>query len=818
MVWAAPALAATTLCLRVCTDPVKATAAALILGAVLAGAEHPRGVFLPPLASSPVCALEPGSIPAADPGITLGKLKLCPALAGAQRGPLNALLLSGGTGHGHPSSWDSHTLRDLGPLLLALNQSTLGLVAEVRSRLGGGDMSSRQVSSEPGGPRILSPSAAREDFRRSIAAAYISQGHSQRENSLLLLRALAASASPRARLRRSSARCQSKPITASNIADTVPFLSPEELDLCLSRDVLIKNLEAVLELPLTSEAMWVLKKKVDEVRGDTGQERGQDTLWEQGSVDKGMRVPEGSFFSLSEEQLRRLGPLSCLYTEQEISQWRVTTSDTLLALLSPSGGQCGDAWEQQLLSSSLTGPLLQEMGGEQLCKLQEEQIQQIPAAAIGTAGLLNISSCSQTKKEQLYGKAREAFASLASSPGCYYCALRPYLGGAPAEDLKDLADAGDINMDLDTFLTLNPQEFQKLSVTDVKNLLGKNLAELKRAENEPWVQSWVQRQPQWELDCVLGIDLQGGLPAPTGTASPAGATTLASVTSRVTVTTPVPTIPVGVTSPVPTTLASVTSPVPTTLATVTSRVTVTSPVSTTPASVTSRVTATTPVPTTPATVTVTTPVPTTPASATSTGTVPTSPHPATSANVTPVSTTSVNVTSMATNPVPTTLPTVPTTPSSVTSTGTVPTSPHPSPSVTVTTSTASSSHSTPQPSTCHPQCPSHCDHRSPLLHPPGCHHTQSHLPRSAPGPAGTEPSPGGTEPSPGGTEPSPGGGPEPPASNGNINLRPPEHGERRLRDRESLGRDGEGSGSRLSSCLLPVLAAALGTLLLQGLP
>lgn len=44
---------------------------------------------------------------------------------------------------------------------------------------------------------------------------------------------------------------------------------------------------------------------------------------------------------------------------------------------------------QQLLSrflalgGSWTGPLLQEMGGKILCQLREEQIQQIPAAAIG---------------------------------------------------------------------------------------------------------------------------------------------------------------------------------------------------------------------------------------------------------------------------------------------------------------------------------------------------------------------------------------------------------------------------------------------------
>ncbi|XP_038007580.1 mesothelin-like protein [Motacilla alba alba] len=702
MVWAAPALAAATLCLRVSTDPLKATAAALIIGAVLSNAEQPHLGAL-------VCDLEPGTIPASHPNI-LEKLKLCPALTGAQQDALNALLLSGHTAYGDPSSWDLQTLQDLGPLVLALNQTTLSLVAE----------------------------AAREDFRRSIAATYMSQGRSQREESLMLLRALAAaSAASQPRLRRSADRecfpslrslpsgCQSKPITASNIDYIIVYLIELDLDqlnLCLSNDVLVENLEAVLDLPITTGAAWVLKKKVDEFFQESG-------------------IPE--------EQLRRLGMLSRLYTEQEISHWQVTSSDTLSALLSDSGGKWNDSQVQQLLSrylalgGSLTGPLLQEIGGKHLCNLQEEQIQQIPAAAIGTAGKLNISSCSQSKKDQLYGKAREAFASLASTPSLYYCQIRPYLGGAPAEDLKDLANAGvAINMDLGTFLALNPEELQKLSVTDVKHLLGENLPELKEHEHEPPVLSWLQQQSQHELDCVLGIGLQGGQPEPTGTASPAatstaavtspaGPTTPASVTSTATVTSPVPTTPASitskttVTSPVPTTPASitstatVTSPVPTTPASITSKTTVTSPVPTTPASITSKTTVTSPVPTTPAsitstatvtspvpttpasitskttvtspagpttpasvtsTATVTSPVPTTPASVTSTATVPTSHHPATSANVTPV--TSASVTSMTTVP-----------------------SPHPSATVTVPTTSAIGSHSSPQPSTVPPRTP-----------------------------------------------------------------------------------------------------------------
>ncbi|NWX34693.1 MSLNL protein, partial [Notiomystis cincta] len=413
-----------------------------------------------------VCDLEPGSIPASDPAI-LENLKLCPALTGAQRDALNALLLTGATAYGDPSSWDLQTLQDLGPLALALNQTTLRLVTE----------------------------AAREDFRRSIAATSSSQGHSQREKSPILLRTFAAaSAASHPRLKRSEDCWLCDPITADSIADCVLFLSPEQLDLCLSSDVLVENLETVLELPFTTDTSRILKKKVDEF------------------------FPSG----IPEEQLKRLGLLSRLYTEQEISQWAVTSSDTLSALLDPSGGEWRDSQVQQLLSrflalgGSLTGPLLREIGGERLCKLGEEQIQQIPAEAMGTAGQLNISLCSQTKKEQLYRKAREAFASLASTPGLYYCHIWPFLGGAPAEDLKDLANAGvAINMDLNTFLALNPQELQKLSVTDVKNLLGENLPELKKAEHEPLVVSWVQRQPQRELDCVLGIGLQGGLREPT---------------------------------------------------------------------------------------------------------------------------------------------------------------------------------------------------------------------------------------------------------------------------------------------------------------
>ncbi|NWT36277.1 MSLNL protein, partial [Chroicocephalus maculipennis] len=444
-----------------------------------------------------VCDMEPETITASDPSI-LENLKLCPALTGAQQDALNAVLLGGGTVYGDPSSWDLQTLQNMGPLLLALNQTTLSLVAE----------------------------AAREAFSRSIAATYGSQGRSQREKSLTLLRAFrAASASSHPRLKRGTDGCPSTPITASIISSSsfiIDYSTSEQLDLCLSNEVLEANLEPLLEQPLPTEYLMVVKNKLKQIYGS--------------------EIPE--------KQLKLFGQLARQYTAEEISQWPPLSNDTFSALLSPSDGKWEAPQVQQLLSryqatgGTLTGPLLWKMGGRNLCNLQEEQIKQIPPEAIRTAGQLNISSCSQTKKDQLYRKAQEAFAGQAGTTRAYYCQIRSYLGGAPAKDLKDLAKAG-ITMDIDTFLALNPDEMQELSVTDVKNLLGENLPYLKEAENETSVMRWVKSQSQQELDCTLGIGLQGGMqePSPAGTTATPHPTTSASVTPTVPATTAFPTAP-----------------------------------------------------------------------------------------------------------------------------------------------------------------------------------------------------------------------------------------------------------------------------------
>ncbi|NXX42618.1 MSLNL protein, partial [Tricholaema leucomelas] len=462
-----------------------------------------------------VCDMEPETIKASDPGV-LENLKLCSALTEAQKDALNALLLGGDTVYGDPSSWDFQTLQHLGPLVLALNQTTLSLVAK----------------------------EAREALGRSIKATYSRQGHSQREKSLLLLRALLVpSASARPRRKRNTNSCTSTPITPSTISDPEFFIDQsdsEEFDLCLSNEVVKGYLQLLMQQPLPTEFKLVVKNRLKQIYPSG--------------------IPEG--------QLKVLGELSRLYTAEEISQWMVTSSDTLLALLNESDGKWNDTQIQQLISRYLdlggtwSGALFQRMAEENLCHLREEQIEQIPPEALRTARQPNISSCSQAKKNQLYKKAKQAFDSQTSTIRSYYCRIQPYLGGAPAEDLKELAEAGTtIDMDIDTFLALNPDELEELSVTDVRNLLGENLPDLKKAENETSVMCWVKRQLQKDLD-LLNIGLQGGIlePTPMGTTTTPHPTATATTTPKSTVPTAptaLPTLPTATaTSSHPTALSS----------------------------------------------------------------------------------------------------------------------------------------------------------------------------------------------------------------------------------------------------------------------
>ncbi|TFK10538.1 Mesothelin-like protein [Platysternon megacephalum] len=416
-----------------------------------------------------VCDMDPAAITDSDPRI-LENLKLCPDLAGAQKAALNALLSSGESQDGAPLSWDLGSLQSLGSLTLYLNQTTWRSVKE----------------------------GVRKAFFRSVVAGYQTQSASQKEKTMLLLKSIGSASPSSPRSKRATEQCKSEPITASTIQDPlfiVYYDTKGQFDACLSNEVLKANLVPLLEHPLTEEYLDVMKRKLSEI------------------------YPAG----IPEDQLKLFGQLSRLYDGNEISTWRVTSSDTLSALLDPSGGRWKASGAKQLitrytdLGGTLTGPLLQKIGGRDLCGLDDDQINKISPEAIGTAGKLDISSCSQSKKDRLYAKARDAFASQTGT-SAYYPLIQPYVGGAPTKDLERLAGSN-IAMDIETFTSLKPSELQNLSVQNVKNLLGVNLPDLKRAENHPSVTSWIQRHYQSELDSVLGIGLHGGMSEPVSMAT-----------------------------------------------------------------------------------------------------------------------------------------------------------------------------------------------------------------------------------------------------------------------------------------------------------
>nr|XP_060642512.1 mesothelin-like protein [Anolis sagrei ordinatus] len=403
-----------------------------------------------------------------DPEV-LQNLKLCPELSEAQIMALNARLSNGMSPYKAPESWNDGTLEDLGPLAFYINRS-------IWNRINAQE---------------------RVAFFRSVSDAFDGQSAAQKEKTRLFLRTVGPNPAAAARSKRATEECQSGPITASTLEDPLFIIlydSAGQFDACLDNEVLRGSLATLLEQPLPNDYLTVTKRKLDEI------------------------YPNG----VPEDQLRLLGFLAHQYNAEEIRRWNVTSSDTLAALLNPDNGAWDAAPLRELVArylesgGTLTSPILDLLGGVYLCYLGEDELQQINPEAIRNAEKLDISTCSQSKKDLLYGKASTAFApENGTSP--YYSLIQPYLGGASAEDLKNLARS-QVDMDITTFLNLNPEEIQALSVQDVQGLLGVNLPDLKGAESNPSVAGWIRRQYQSDLD-TLRIGLTGGMPSPSPTRS-----------------------------------------------------------------------------------------------------------------------------------------------------------------------------------------------------------------------------------------------------------------------------------------------------------
>nr|KAF6294856.1 mesothelin like [Pipistrellus kuhlii] len=403
-----------------------------------------------------VCDMEASSIVASDPHV-LQNLQCCPRLTPAQQAALNTLLTSGRTVLGPPISWNLEGLQALGPLATYISSS---LWVQVQEAVGLGFFGSMVAACRAG--RL-----SQRDTRRFVT-------------SFLEARAKAKLMSSRPK-RGTGRPCVRGNITAATLQDDLFLVhyNCSQLESCLGSHVLRANLDPLLQHPLPAECQRVVKAKLARI------------------------YPRG----VPEEQLRLISSLVYLYSVVEISQWNITSRDTVVALLASDVAleNQTEAILQKFLDhkGNITSALLVAIGGGRLCWMSPRQIQAIQPSEFRLAGALDTSSCPQSRKNELFVKAREAFSSTRIT-AAYYDFIRPFLGGAPTEELQRLAQAN-VSMDIHTFTNLNPHVLQNLSVDNVRTLLGQNVGDLQKARSHPTISSWLRSLNRSALD-ELGLD------------------------------------------------------------------------------------------------------------------------------------------------------------------------------------------------------------------------------------------------------------------------------------------------------------------------
>ncbi|KAJ8250957.1 hypothetical protein GJAV_G00215550 [Gymnothorax javanicus] len=227
---------------------------------------------------------------------------------------------------------------------------------------------------------------------------------------------------------------------------------------------------------------------------------------------------------LSDAQVQALGPLSRVATLSHISTWSITTLDALAFLMKPEDGEWDSEKSKAIITKFLETPgntlgssELNAIGGPNLCSLSVSVQETITSDSLMSTNVLNVETCSVEQKTVLFTTAQQAFNEPDSVSLMTFQFMKSFLGGASREYIQTLSKAS-VSMDVDTFRNLNPTVLSSLSVTEVKDLLGDNVDDLKTYENTIEVQKWISNQRKADLE-TLGLNLSGTQVTPTTTAS-----------------------------------------------------------------------------------------------------------------------------------------------------------------------------------------------------------------------------------------------------------------------------------------------------------
>ncbi|XP_060715908.1 uncharacterized protein LOC132839126 [Tachysurus vachellii] len=442
-----------------------------------------------------VCVFNSAYILNSDPYV-LEKLKLCNTLTPEQSSAVENVLLSGNTIYGAPASWNQTTLTALDDLPLYLSSNFWAYFTQ-KEKL---------------------------SFLRGFVAVLKNRGVSRMSISNLITRAGSApSANTRSLLRfkrDTDTACTVGEITQVQASDaSFPFgYDVNQFNVCLSVQTLKDNLAAVTDKATGSDYQTVILYKLNQA------------------------YPAG----ISDQVLQVIGPASRAASTSDISKWNVTSIVTLSALMRSYDGDWSPEQVRAIVSRYLTGNRslgtleLNALGGTNLCALNTSMLNTISATSLQLAGALQVSNCSMEQKQVLFSISQVSFNDQTLSKSTQrsatvslnsYQLIKSYLGGANLSYVRTLA-ISNVSMDLLTFITLDPNVVNNLTVSEVQGLLGANLPDLKTYENNTVVNNWITRQLQTDLN-TLGLDLTGGRTGttPTTASAPANATANATATS-----------------------------------------------------------------------------------------------------------------------------------------------------------------------------------------------------------------------------------------------------------------------------------------------
>ncbi|XP_075140864.1 mesothelin-like [Leptodactylus fuscus] len=400
-----------------------------------------------------VCDLPTEEITNSDPYIVQA-LQSCSSFTDPQK---TAILQKLKSVYGNPSSWTSTNMEQIGTLSSTFDSNTL---ANINSTI-----------------------------KRQFFQGFLKTTKSQHKTIFTyVMSQLKVSARPATR---ATSDCEE--LTTEKIAKQQEYIvisyTAAQLDACINNITVKDNLEILGSLDFNTDQLNILKNKLN--------------------LALTPAVPE--------EYLFQIGNIARMYSTKEISQWNVTSVDTLAAVLEDASWQTNDSKINALVTQYLKSPSATLDGtaltvlAPYICGLDETLISIISENDLqNSTKPLDTSTCTQNQKDLLYKKMRTAYLSFQNYSNAYYQIMSTVLGGAPFGDLQLFAKIQP-EMDLTTFTELNPNEVKKLSAQNIKDLLGNNVLDIKTISNSSVVQAWLSVNSKPEVN-NLGLNETAGVP------------------------------------------------------------------------------------------------------------------------------------------------------------------------------------------------------------------------------------------------------------------------------------------------------------------